>query len=361
MKQTVLHKEHLALNAKMAPFGGYDMPIQYEGIIKEHKLARTGAVVFDTCHMGEFRINGRGAVSDLERVLSCDVADIKSGACRYGFLCNENGGVIDDLILYRFDNDDFMMVVNASTKENDFEWIKSHISENTRLENISETTAKIDLQGPLSPKICADVLQNPITELKFFRFGHNFFKGEQVIVSRTGYTGEIGFEIYCPARLAPQLWNDCINKGAAPAGLGARDTLRLEMGFPLYGHELSIERNAAQSGLSRAISRKKPFIGSKAILDPAAANQILVGIILDGRRSAKQGDAIQNDMGSEVGIITSASFSPSLERAAALGYVNKEYSQSETLLKIISGKNELSGAVSQLPFYKNATARAEIG
>ncbi|MDR0306399.1 MAG: glycine cleavage system aminomethyltransferase GcvT [Chitinispirillales bacterium] len=360
MKKTVLYEKHLSLKAKIAPFGGYEMPVQYEGIIKEHNAARTGTVIFDTCHMGEFKISGDSAVSDLERILSCDVADIKTDACRYGFLCNGNGGVIDDQILYRISESEFMMVVNASTEEGDFEWIKSQISENTKVENISAQTAKIDLQGPLSPKIAALILQDSITELKFYNFAYNYYKDTRVLVSRTGYTGEMGFEIYSPAETASLLWDDCISKGAVPAGIGARDTLRLEIGFPLYGHELSIDRNAIQSGFNRAISQKKVFIGSSAVFAPSADNQILVGITLDGRRSAREGDMVLNKSGQEAGIITSASFSPTLGYAIALGYVNKEYSQPETLLKIISGKNEFSGKVSRLPFYKNATARSDI-
>jgi len=360
MKRTVLYGLHLALKAKMAPFGGYDMPIQYEGVIKEHQAARSGAAVFDTCHMGEFRVGGAGALDDLDLILSCDVADIKVGACRYGFICSESGGVIDDLIIYRISESEFMLVVNAETEEGDFEWVKSNISADTSLENISRSTAKIDLQGPISPKIGAALLQNPISGLKYYNFAANFYRGKEVIVSRTGYTGEIGFEVYCPADIAADFWNDCVERGAVPAGLGARDILRLEMGFPLYGHELSADRNAAQANFSRAVSRKKEFIGSASVLDPAAAGQLLCGIALDGRRSARQGDTVLSADGAEVGVITSGSFAPSLGFAVALGYVDKDFSAIDTELRIVSGKNEIPAKISQLPFYKNATARSDI-
>ena len=376
MKKTVLHEKHLALKAKMASFGGYEMPIQYESVIKEHNSCRSQAAIFDTCHMGVFEIAGGGAVSDLERVLSCDIADIKIGACRYGFICNENGGVIDDQILYRVDDDCFLMVVNASTKEGDFEWIKNHLSKDTKFEDVSGEHAKIDLQGPLAPKIASALLKSQaeshknsgdeqsskkiIEDLKFYNFDYVFYKDEMVMISRTGYTGEIGFEIYGKPEVIAQLWDECIDKGAVPAGLGARDILRLEMGFPLYGHELCLERNAAQSGFSRAVSRKKEFIGSNVVLDSSAAAQLLVGITIEGRRSAKQNDIIVDESGNHIGIITSGAFSPALGCAIALGYVNKEYSIIGTSIKIISGKNEFLGKVSELPFYKNAAARDDI-
>jgi len=180
------------------------------------------------------------------------------------------------------------------------------------------------------------------------------------MISRTGYTGELGFEIYGKPDIISQLWDACIERGAVPAGLGARDTLRLEMGFPLYGHELCSQRNAAECGFNRAISRKKEFIGSRFVLDPSAAAQLLTGITLEGRRSAKLNDTIVDASGSAVGVITSGTFSPSLGCAIALGYVNKEYSAIGTSLKIISGKNEFLGKVSELPFYKTATARADM-
>ena len=345
----------------MTPFSGYEMPVQYESIIKEHQACRGGAVIFDTCHMGVFEIAGDGALSDLELILSCDIADMKLGTCRYGFICNENGGVIDDQIIYRVDDDCFLIVVNASTKESDFLWINQHISKDTNFADVSAEHAKIDLQGPLSPKIAAALFEDQISDLKFYNFDYVFYKNEVVMISRTGYTGEIGFEIYGKPEVILQIWDECVDRGAVPAGLGARDTLRLEMGFPLCGHELSSDRNAVQSNFNRAISRKKEFIGSNIVLDPSAINQLLAGITLDGRRSARTGDLIIDESsGKEIGVITSGAFSPALGCAIALGYVNKEYSGIGTSLKIISGKNEFSGKVSELPFYKNATARADI-
>ncbi|MCL2241115.1 MAG: glycine cleavage system aminomethyltransferase GcvT [Chitinispirillia bacterium] len=359
MKKTPLFDSHISLGAKMAPFGGYDMPLQYGGIIKEHAAARTGAAVFDTCHMGEFRAGGEGALRDLERILSCDVADVRVGACRYGFMCNAAGGVVDDLIIYRIAESEFMLVVNAATAGGDFEWIAANVSGATILENISEKTAKVDINGPAAPKIVAAMMDGPLGGLKYYNFAKNSYRGAEVIVSRTGYTGEIGFEIYCAVDLVKGLWDDCIGRGAVPAGLGARDALRLEMGYPLYGHELTVERNAAQAGYSRAVSRKKGFIGSDKVLEAAAARQVLAGIALDGRRAARHGDAVSAG-GKEAGIVTSGSFSPALGYAVALAYVDSCFSAAGTGLTVISGKNEIHGKVCELPFYKNATARSDI-
>jgi len=360
MKKTVLYDLHVSLGAKMAAFGGYEMPLQYEGIIREHGAARAGAAVFDTCHMGEFLIRGAGALAGLERVLSCDVADIRVGSCRYGFICNDAGGVIDDLIIYRLAEDEFMMVVNAATEAGDFEWVAARVSGEVSVENISRETGKIDLQGPGSPKIAAALFGDSIAGLRYYNFARGSCRGADVIVSRTGYTGEIGFEVYCPIGAAKDFWNDCIERGAVPAGLGARDALRLEMGYPLYGRELSEGRNAAQSDFTRAVSRKKAFIGSESVLDPSAGGQLLRGISLDGRRAARGGEVVLNGVGAAVGEVTSGSFAPSLGHAVALAYIDKEYSAAGTELRVAVGSGEIAGRISELPFYKNATARADI-
>jgi aminomethyltransferase len=360
MKKTILYDNHVALGAKMAPFGGYLMPIQYSGIIKEHTATREAAAIFDTCHMGEFRFEGPSAVSDLERILSCPVASIKIGQCRYGFICNENGGVIDDEILYRMAENRFFMVANASTEENDFAWICRHLSPGTQAENISAQTAKLDLQGPLSAKIMQKLLSAPIGDMKYYTWANNRYKNCEVLVSRTGYTGEIGFEIYCSHDLGKAFWQESMDLGAVPAGLGARDTLRLEMGYPLYGHELDEHTNAAESGFSRAIGRAKRFIGCDVVLDTSKKCRLLSGIMLEGRRSARNGDTILDATGREIGSTSSGSYSPSLSCAIALGYVAIESSAIGTPVRIRTGRGDLTGAITGLPFYKKATGRAEL-
>ena len=360
MKKTFLYNIHLSLYAKMAPFGGYEMPIQYEGILAEHFATRNKATVFDTCHMGEFLITGANAAGDLDKILSCPVGSIKIGQCRYGFICNQNGGVRDDQIVYRLEENDFFMVVNASTQESDIEWIKSNISPGTSVRNLSPETGKIDFQGPLSAKIIKQLLQKPIDDLKYYHWMHNFYNNKKIILSRTGYTGEIGFEIYLDEQQTKSFWNDCLSLGAKPAGLGARDTLRLEMGYPLYGHELGENRNAAESGYTRAIAADKQFIGSQVVLDPGCAHDVLCGIRIEGRRTARSGDSISDTSGAVIGSVTSGSFSPSLSCAIAMGYVKKEHCGIGTRLIINTGKTELTGAVTEMPFYKQATARRKL-
>ncbi|MBT3191221.1 MAG: glycine cleavage system aminomethyltransferase GcvT [Verrucomicrobia bacterium] len=359
-RKTPLFETHVALGARMAPFGGFAMPIQYTGIFKEHEATRTGSTLFDTCHMGEFRLSGSSAVADLEALLTCPIGSMQHGQCRYGLLCNESGGVIDDLLIYRIGDHEFMLVVNAGTQENDFEWINTHCSESTTLENRSDTTAKIDIQGPGSPDIMNALIPEGIKDLRFYRFKDATYQGESVLVSRTGYTGEIGFELYAPLHLAAPFWQSAMQQGAVCAGLGARDTLRLEMGMPLYGHELDDKRNAAEAGFSRAISADKPFMGDSVIRDPARHREALVGLQLGGRQSARHGDTILASDGSPIGTVTSGSFAPSLGTAIALGYVTNEYAHigTETLLQ--TSRKALTATIVKRPFYTAATAREAI-
>jgi aminomethyltransferase len=359
-KKTILYDSHVELNAKMAPFGGYEMPIQYQGIFAEHFATRKQAAIFDTCHMGEFTLRGARTSADLDKILSCPVSTMKAGQCRYGFICNPSGGVLDDQIIYKISDTEFFMVVNASTQDADFEWVKSHVSPSTSIENISRHTGKIDLQGPTSAKIMEKLFDDPIGGLKYYHWMHNRYNGQRFIISRTGYTGEIGFEIYLDINLTRKLWDDCLDLGAKPAGLGARDTLRLEMGYPLYGHELDNARNAAESGFSRAIANDKEFIGSSVVLDPSKANYLLCGMRLDGRRAARNGDAVQDGTGAVIGNVTSGSYSPSLECAIALGYVKKDKSAPGTRVFLCTDRAKMPAAIVELPFYKNATARKNL-
>jgi aminomethyltransferase len=360
LKRTILHERHLALGAKMAPFGGYEMPIQYSGIIREHAAVRRAAAVFDTCHMGEFRIRGPASVDDLEKALSCEVASITVGQCRYGFITNEAGGVDDDQILYRMGEKDFFMVVNASTEENDFRRLRNAFSSGTSIENLSARTGKLDLQGPASAKALKALLEFPIDDMKYYRWAKNRYRGSEVLVSRTGYTGELGFEIYATNDLTKALWDDCLAHGVVPAGLGARDTLRLEMGFPLYGHELDERSNPAESGFTRAIAGGKRFTGSDIIRDPGNNKRRLVGISLDGRRAARHGDTVLDAAGRPIGKVTSGSFSPSLSCAIALGYVVREASAPGAEAAVQTERGVLSGRITDLPFYKMATGRAAL-
>lgn len=357
IKKTVLYLIHRSLSAKMAPFGGFDMPIQYEGIIKEHMTTRQHVSIFDTCHMGEFRISGDNAAADLENILTCKVSSMNVGQCRYGFICNARGGVIDDQVLYRLADNKFFMVVNAGTQQEDFAWLQSHASGDTVVTNVSDITAKIDIQGPESAKILQNVLEEKIDNMKYYWFKYNYYKNTKILVSRTGYTGELGFELYIPHDLAITLWNDLSALGAKPAGLGCRDTLRLEMGFPLYGNELSADKNPAETGFANAIAQDKKFIGSDVILNPEHIRNNLVGIILSDRRACRNGDSIYSRDHEKVGVVTSGSFSPSLQVAIALAYVKKEYATPDIELLVDTKRQKVPATVTKLPFYKKGTCR----
>ena len=359
--KTALHSVHEKANARMAPFAGFDMPIQYSGIIEEHRCTRQQAGIFDTCHMGEFIVDGDDAAKDLDYLLTANIADMRIGKCRYSLMCNHQGGVLDDLIVYRLAGNRFMIVVNAGTQEDDLEWIRQNVSESTIVENISESTAKIDVQGPHSPAIMSSLLDNPIEDLKYFSFEENFYNGQKIIISRTGYTGEIGFEVYLQPDTAVSFWEDTVNSGAAAAGLGARDTLRLEVGLPLYGHELCPERNAMESGFTFAIADDKNFIGADQVHDPEQQVYRLTGLLIDGQRSVRENDIVYNPAdSSEIGWITSGSFSPSLEKPIALAYIKKNIEPQPEKVTIARSKKSLEASLTKPPFYTKGTAREKI-
>jgi aminomethyltransferase len=269
--------------------------------------------------------------------------------------------VIDDQIIYRLGENDFYMVVNAGTQDNDFQWIESHLSSSTGIENLSAQTAKIDLQGPGSARIMQTLMSEPIVDMKYYHFKYNNYHNKRLLTSRTGYTGELGFEIYFEHDdLALSFWDACLKLGAKPAGLGARDTLRLEMGLPLYGHELNEKRNAAESGFFFAIASDKRFIGSEIVSDHSRRKEALISALLNDRRAGRHGDFICDTSGNEIGVVTSGSFAPSLAAAIIMGYVKKDYAASGTKIKIKTGRNELSATVAKPPLYKNATGRKQI-
>lgn len=361
MKKTVLHDAHVKLGAKMAPFGGFVMPIQYEGIVAEHNATRTGATLFDTCHMGEFKVWGDTAAQDLDRIISSDIEGLVIGKCRNGFFCNEQGGVNDDLIVYRFAENEFMIVVNAATQEADFAWLTSHLSDTTNARNISETTGKIDLQGPKAPSVMQEVTDIDLSAMKFYDHVECTIDGIRVLISRTGYTGEIGFEIYSSVDKTEQLWDLFLGKdGVMPAGLGARDTLRLEMCFPLYGHELSADRNAAESGFMRLISERGGFIGADIVLDTTKRNQTLVALAFSSRRTARGGETIKGPDGTPIGVVTSGSFGPSVGTAIGLGYVNIDQARQGNDVTVVTERSELTATIVAKPFYNEGTARKAI-
>ena len=358
--KTPLYDRHVSLKARMAPFGEWEMPIQYSGIIDEHLHTRNNASIFDICHMGEFILEGKSALQDIEKILTAKLSTLNINRCRYTFMLNESGGIIDDLIVYRLEEEKYMLVVNSATADADAEWIKNHISAQTSFENISDITAKIDLQGPASKEILQKLTPANLSELKYFRFVETTIDNVNAIVSRTGYTGELGYEIYIPTENAEQIWDKLLeNKSVKPAGLGARDTLRLEVGLPLYGHELSFERDPAETCFMFAVNLEKDFIGKDAVIKTKeiGAKEKLAGLKLAGRQSPRAGQKIKNADDEVIGEITSGSFAPTLGYSIAFAYISSNYCELGTEVQIDTGRKLLSAKISQTPFYINKEAR----
>ncbi|MBN1268270.1 MAG: glycine cleavage system aminomethyltransferase GcvT, partial [Kiritimatiellae bacterium] len=322
--QTPLYASHVALGARMGPFGGWDMPIQYAGILVEHAHTRKQCSMFDTCHMGEFELSGPTAGADLERLLTQRVASIREGQCRYGYLLRDDGGVLDDLTCYRFGPERFMLCVNAGTLAGDADWVRAHLSSSTVFRDLSPETAKLDIQGPTARRAMEQALNTALPELGYFRFMETRLAGTDCLLSRTGYTGEWGYEVYFPASEAVRFWDLFIAGGEIkPAGLGARDTLRLEMGYPLYGHELSVERTPVAATRGQFVDMEKEFIGKAAVARDLAQGvpRYLVGLRLETKRAARAHDHVLQG-GQAVGEITSGSLAPSLGVAVAMAYVD---------------------------------------
>jgi len=359
-KLTPLYKEHQRLGARLGPFGGWLMPIQYEGIIAEHQWTRSSASIFDICHMGEFIIHGGFKKTGLDRIVTLRLHDMQKGACRYGLMLNENGGIVDDLVVYKIDEEKWMLVVNAATTPKDESHIRKNILPDARFEDISEKTAKIDLQGPLSTDVLAAVLGISVDPLKYYRFGSFSISGEECIISRTGYTGELGYEVYLNSENAVSLWQALLKDSRVkPAGLGARDTLRLEMGYPLYGQDIDDAHTPHEAGLERFVDLDKDFIGREAFLDKKVKgpHSRLVCFTTNSRRQPRHNYKICLD-NKEVGIVTSGTFSPSLSRGIGMGYVENGYEALGSEIAIVGDRaQEMEARICERPFYRKGSLR----
>lgn len=356
---TPLYDEHRALGAKMVEFAGWKMPVQYTGILVEHRQTRTACGVFDTCHMGEFELSGPTAEMDLERLLTLRVGTLAIGQCRYGYMLREDGGVLDDLTCYRLGPDRFWLIVNAGTRSADFEWLGSHRSSDTRLCDRSADVGKLDIQGPTSWRVLSAALGSAVPSLKYFRLVEVEWEGQRLVISRTGYTGEWGYEVYVPIDRVVAWWRRLLQCGAIPAGLGARDTLRMEMGYPLYGHELLTNRTPVAASRGAFVDLSKVFIGWETVkteMEQGCA-RYLVGLRLDGRRAARPGMPVIHEQ-RVVGAVTSGTYAPSLETAIALAYVDAELAHEGQRLEVDLDTIRLRGTVVSLPFWKFGTARA---
>lgn len=359
LKATPLLDEHKNLGARLAPFGGWLMPIQYDGIIVEHNWTRAAASLFDICHMGEFIISGRPLESGLDRIVTINLEKMESGTCRYGFMLNENGGVIDDVIVYRLGSDKWMLVVNASTKDNDFAHVEHNLSQDAALEDVSDKIGKLDLQGPMTQEILRNYIGDTALELKYYSFRYFSREGGSNIISRTGYTGELGFELYVDRDKVVDLWKELLHdERIRPAGLGARDTLRLEMGYPLYGQDIDERITPLEAGFEKYLDFNKDFIGRDALIKEKTTGieKRLAYFLTDSRRSPRHNYKIMTDS-KEIGVVTSGTFSPSLSRGIAMGYIERRYNKEGQLVVLSSGKAEINAIITDKPFYKQGSAR----
>ncbi|MBN1871639.1 MAG: glycine cleavage system aminomethyltransferase GcvT [Candidatus Omnitrophica bacterium] len=362
LKNTPLVDEHVNLKAKMAPFAGWNMPIQYEGIISEHLHTRQVASLFDICHMGEFYFKGDALSSGLDRIFSFSLNDIPMKRCRYGAILNEKGGIKDDLIVYRISLDEWMIVVNSATIEKDKKHIESHLKKGSEFKNLSGETAKLDLQGPLSRDIISKLIDPAAAKLKYYSFDYFDILGERNIISRTGYTGELGYELYISSGKVVELWRHLLkDKRVRPAGLGARDTLRLEMGYTLYGQDVDEETTPLEGNLERYLNFNKEFIGRDALFrqKEKGISKILIAFKAQSRRAPRHGYSILKD-GKEIGIVTSGSFSPSISCGIGLGYVDIRHSKNGEAILIKSGPTEIEATICEKPFYKNTSIRLRM-
>lgn len=343
----------------MVPFAGWEMPVLYGSIVEEHRAVRASAGLFDVSHMGELRIRGRDAGALAQRLLTNDVAGAQAGRVRYGLLCREDGGVVDDVTAYRVADDDVLLCVNASNIQQDWEWLrKVHAASGLECELSDESgaTALLAIQGPQALAITAELLDDTRPPRRW-RFRPGRLADLPVWLSRTGYTGEDGYEIFVAAEHAVALWDALLAAGGErlrPAGLGARDTLRTEMAYPLYGHELGLERNPLEAGLERFVRFGAGFIGESALaaLRASGPRQRLAGLVLEGRAVARPGYAILADGdGSPVGEVTSGTFAPSIERSIAIGYVSADHAEAGRRLAVEIRGRRVPCTVTETPFY----------
>jgi len=359
MKKTPLYEKHLGLNAKMIGFGGWLLPVEYTGIIEEHRQVRSAAGLFDVSHMGEVIIRGKDAGAFLQELLTNDLSKAADGKVVYSPMCYDNGGVVDDLLVYKFSDDYYLIVTNAANTEKDFEWIREHLTGDTEAVNVSDSWAQIAIQGPSAESILQEAADYPLKDIRFFTFVPEVnVCGVPAMVSRTGYTGEDGFEIYLPREKATVVWDGLLESGRGmglvPAGLGARDTLRLEAALPLYGHELSPDITPLEAGLGIFVKlNKDSFIGKEALLrqHDRGLERKLAGFEMTGRGIPRNGYDIM-DGDNRIGFVTSGSYSPSLGQNIGLAMADIRYSEPGTEFDVIIRNRPVRARTVELPFYR---------
>src|SRR3989440_8640054 len=362
LKRTPLYAEHLALGARLVPFSGWEMPVQYSSILEEHRAVRTRAGLFDVSHMGEFKVEGPDSQAFLQHLVPNDVARLADRQALYTQLCLPDGGTIDDLIIYRLADNHYMLVVNAGNIDKDFAWVEQQTKGfDVNLANQSDATALLALQGPEAQAILQPLTDTDLASIRYYHFEPGMVDGINCIISRTGYTGEDGFELYCAPVDVPKLWNDLLAAGKPhgllPAGLGARDTLRLEAGFCLYDHELTEQINPLEARLGWTVKFDKgDFIGRDALLKvkEQGLRRKLIGIELLERGVPRGGYAIyENDQ--PIGVLTSGAPGPSVHKQIGMGYVDAAHAEVGKNVQIDIRGRRTAAQIVALPFYKRNT------
>jgi len=360
--KTPLYNKHVKLNATMVDFAGYKMPMQYSSIFEETRAVRNSAGLFDVSHMGEIEISGNNRAEFIDYLVTSDITKLKRFQAKYTTMLDENGGIIDDLVVYNLP-ERYFIVVNAANQETDFKWIQQHGKSKVKIQNISKRYFQLAVQGPNSQKIIAKIVKEDPSDLNFYHLREETIGKIEVLLSRTGYTGEDGFEIYGKSEEAEEIWDKIMEagkeEGILPCGLGARDLLRLEMGYCLYGNDITRETTPLEATLSWVVSLdKKDFIGKDVLLKQRkeGTTRKLVGILVPGKKIPRHGYKILVNQ-KEAGIITSGNYSPDLTCSIAMGYINKPFEKEGTGVEIQSRNELIKGNITKLPFWKSGTMR----
>lgn len=357
-KRTPLYNCHVALGGKMVPFAGYMLPIEFSGTIEEHMAVRRQAGLFDVSHMGQLMVTGPAALANLNRLLTNRLDELPAGKARYSLLCNPDGGIIDDLLVYCIAPERYLIVVNAANRSKDAEWMAANLEGAVTLEDLSDSIAQIALQGPASQRILEKLTNLDDIPQRYYTFyDQRMVSGISCLISRTGYTGEDGFEFYCSAGDAAALWDALLAagmpEGLRPCGLGARDTLRLEAGMPLYGHEMNETVTPFETGLGFAVKLDKDFIGRGALERRGAPELARVGLKITGRGIARENSAVLKE-GSTIGRVTSGTYLPFLGGPYAMALIDQSQSKIGELVEIDVRGRTVAAEMVSLPFYKRS-------
>ena len=361
LKRTAFYDIHVGLGGKIVEFAGFEMPVQYSGIVEEHQRVRTHVGVFDVSHMGEVEVRGPGALAFLQKITVNDVSRLSPGGVQYSAMCYENGGIVDDLLVYNMGGH-YMVVINASNTEKDIAWMRKNLQGDVLLTDVSDATSLLAVQGPLSRATLQKITDADLQPLEYYHWTRGKVAGEEMTISRTGYTGELGYELYFPSdrALGERVWRAVMDAGKefgiGPTGLGARDTLRLEMGFCLYGNDIDQTTHPLEAGLGWITKLDKgPFIGHDVLVTAkkVGLKRKLVGFALEEKAFPRHGYPVSAD-GSEVGTVTSGTFSPTLERGIGMGYVPVALAKPGTTIQIMIRNKPVPATVVTIPFIKKS-------